>query len=294
MTYFSDREFGNQLGTIEEIDDPVWVGFRAIVNTKIEDGSFALDFPINCPDGLGPFATDRDSFEAVLQAEIPSLPEDSLMTLFERLPNTAAILDLLEFCWHHIADPLQGSFHEYFGHVHLKLDRELGQNKFRQQVNSILVRNRLAFTLTAEGRVERVISPVFSEKLASAEFVTGDPELDRILESSRRKFSKPSEGIQREALLDLWDAWERLKTTGVGSRKKDQIMSLLDDAAGPGFPKFRQRLETEARELTEIGNNHQIRHTETTQEKVEASEHIDYLYHRLFSMIQLILKTQSR
>ena len=54
--------------------------------------------------------------------------------------------------------------------------------------------------------------------------------------------------------------------------------------------RFRERLETESLELTSIRNSHQIRHAEVTQEKLENIEHIDYLFHRLFSMIQLILK----
>ena len=89
---------------------------------------------------------------------------------------------------------------------------------------------------------------------------------------------------------------------GVQQTKPDYI-SLLDDAAGSAFPRFRERLETafprfrerletESLELTSIGNNHQIRHAEVTQEKLENTEHIDYLFHRLFSMIQLILKTK--
>ncbi len=294
MTYFSDREFGEQPPTTEEIGDSVWAGFRAIVNAKIEDGSFAVEFPINCPDGRGPFATDRDAFEAVLLAEIPRLPEEALMSLFDNPPHVAEILDLLEFCWRHVAAPINGSTHSHFGHVHLSFDRELGRDKFREQVNSIFTRNQIAYTLTDDGRIERLGPPVLREELASTEFVTGDPELDRILESARRKFFDPSEEIRREALLELWDAWERLKTTGEGSNKKDQITSLLDGAAGSASPKFRDSLETEALELTSIGNNHQIRHTEVTQEKIENREHVDYLFHRLFSLIHLIINTQGK
>ena len=170
----------------------------------------------------------------------------------------------------------------------------MGRRNFTEDVNRIFARNGLAYTLTSEGRVERPGPPVLREELASTEFVTGNSELDRLLESARRKFLSPNEEIRREALLELWDAWERLKTTGVGPNKKDQITSLLDDAAGSALPKFRARLETEALELTSIGNSHQIRHTEVTQEKIENGEHIDYVFHRLFSMIHLILNTPGK
>ena len=293
MSYFSDRESGEQPPTVEEIGESVWEGFQAVVNSKIEDGSFGVDFPENCLDGRGPFATSRHDFEAVMRAEIPRLPERVLRYSLDSTPRTVEILDVLEFCWRHIGDPIEGSRHPHFGHVHLSFDKEMGQYKFRELVNSIFSRNQLTYTLTAEGHIERLGPPVLREELASAQFVTGDSELDNILESARRKFLNPREEIRREALLELWDAWERLKTTGDGADKKDQITSLLNDAAGSAFPKFRERLEKEALELTSIGNNHQIRHTEVTQEKVESIEHIDYLFHRLFSMIHLILKTKG-
>ena len=151
----------------------------------------------------------------------------------------------------------------------------------------------MAFTLTSEGAIERLGPPVLRDELAIAQFKTGNAELDVLLESARQKFLNPREEIRRESLLELWDAWERLKTIGQGTNKPAQISSLLDDAAGSVYPKFRDRLKTEALELTSIGNNHQIRHTEITQEKVEKSEHVDYLFHRLFSLIQLILKTKT-
>ena len=49
-------------------------------------------------------------------------------------------------------------------------------------------------------------------------------------------------------------------------------------------------LEEEARKLTDIGNSFHIRHTETKQTLVSDSHIIDYLFHRLFSMIMLLLK----
>lgn len=173
---------------------------------------------------------------------------------------------MLEFRCRHVAEPSQGTYHGFFDHYHLLFDREAGRQKFSEEVNRLFSRNGLVYRLTDEGNIERIVGPVLNEELASAQFVTGDSELDNILESAHRKFLNPHEEIRREAFLELWDAWERLKTTGVGADEKDQITSLLDDAAGSTFPKFRERLEKEASELTSIGNSHQIRHTEVTQE----------------------------
>ena len=294
MTYFSDRELGERPRTAEEIGESIWGGLLVIIGSRIEDGSFGVDFPDICPDGYGPIGTDMPSFEAVMRAEIPDLPEDT--TFRANLggpPKTLHILDVLEFCWLHVGEPIPGSYHGFFQHRHLSFDRDLGRYKFSEAVNRIFSRNGLAYTLTDEGQIQRLEPQVLREELAAVLFHSGDGELDQILGSARRKFSNPREEIRREALLELWDAWERLKTTGQGADKKDQIAALLNDAAGTEFPKFRQLLEKEALELTSIGNNHQIRHTETWQEKVEQTEHIDYLFYRLFSLIQLILKTKG-
>ena len=294
MTYYSDREFGERPATEEEIGESVWEGLRALIESRIQDGSFGIDHPDACPDGFGPTGTNRGAFEAVMRAEIPDLPKSIFGYSREGPLRTIDILDLLTFCWRHVGDPIEGSYHSFFQHSHLSFNRELGQHRFLEAVNRMLSRNGLTYRLMGEGSIERLGPTVLREELASARFSSGESELDHILEMARRKFMSPRDEVRREALLELWDAWERLKTTGEGANKKDQISDLLDDAAGTEFPKLRERLDSEALELTSIGNSHQIRHTEIGQEKVERSEHIDYLFHRLFSMIQLLLKTKRQ
>ena len=99
--------------------------------------------------------------------------------------------------------------------------------------------------------------------------------------------------MRREALEKLWDAWERLKTLGPGSDKKEQISELPAATAGSSSPLFGEALDREAKELTSIGDNLQIRHWEKDKEKVAYGEHVDYLFRRLFSFIQLILRMNT-
>ena len=56
---------------------------------------------------------------------------------------------------------------------------------------------------------------------------------------------------------------------------------------------LRARLEVEAKELTDIGNSHLIRHYEVKQVPVIDIDHVDYLFHRLFAMIQLMLRKKG-
>ena len=85
----------------------------------------------------------------------------------------------------------------------------------------------------------------------------------------------------------MWDAWERIKTLEQPTDKRKSIGILLDKASSE--PKFRERLEREVAELTEIGNNFMIRHTEITKTPVTLSPHVDYLFHRMFALIYLVL-----
>ena len=65
---------------------------------------------------------------------------------------------------------------------------------------------------------------------------------------------------------------------------------MLDAAAGSRSPRFREDLEKEAQALTDIGNKLRIRHSETDREQLAKSEHVDYLFYRLYSLIHLILR----
>jgi hypothetical protein len=109
--------------------------------------------------------------------------------------------------------------------------------------------------------------------------------------AAREKFLNRSLETPRESLEKIWDAWERLKTLEPGD-KKTSVTLLLNKAAAE--PSFRARLETEARELTEIGNKFMIRHTEIDKVPIELSDHVDYLFLRMFALIRLLLHMTGR
>jgi hypothetical protein len=132
---------------------------------------------------------------------------------------------------------------------------------------------------------------VLRETLSCAIFCTGDARLDTMLEDSRVKFLNTDPAVRRESLERLWDCWERLKSLENPDNKKLSVESLLSKAAHD--VAFRDVLDTEAQALTKIGNSFHIRHTEVTQSAVTESAHIDYLFHRLFCMILLLLSKRN-
>ena len=46
--------------------------------------------------------------------------------------------------------------------------------------------------------------------------------------------------------------------------------------------------------LTAIGNDFRIRHHETTKAEIEASEDVDYLYHRMYALVTRLVRALER
>ena len=299
--YFSDRENGPRARTEQVISPAVWAGLVATVQALINSGAFGLRFPERCPDGQAVCGCDTDALAASVIAEMPGLAwpletmclvEDGFLSQREPFaPDTLLILDFIEFIYASVAKPIPGKHHDFFSHHHLTFDQQSGQEEFRATVNRIFSRNGVAFEMLSTGRIVRVLPPVLGEDLKRTIFRTGDRTLDNMLEECRTKFSDRNPLVRREALERLWDGWERLKSLADPGDKKRSIKIILDATAAE--PSLRARLEGEATELNSIGNSHLIRHSEVNQVPVIDVDQVDYLFHRLFAMIQLVLRKKG-
>ena len=299
--YFSDRENGPRARTEQVISPVVWAGLVATVQALINSGAFGLRFPERCPDGQAVCGCDTDALAASVIAEMPGLAwpletmclvEDGFLSQREPFaPDTLLILDFIEFIYASVAKPIPGKHHDFFSHHHLTFDQQSGQEEFRATVNRIFSRNGVAFEMLLTGRIVRVLPPVLGEDLKRTIFRTGDRTLDNMLDECRTKFSDRNPLVRREALERLWDGWERLKSLADPGDKKRSIKIILDATAAE--PSLRARLEEEATELNSIGNSHLIRHSEVNQVPVIDVDQVDYLFHRLFAMIQLVLRKKG-
>jgi hypothetical protein len=137
----------------------------------------------------------------------------------------------------------------------------------------------------------RPVPPVLFEAMGNLP-PSGDATLDTLLRDARAKFRDPAPATRAEATEKLWDAWERLKSLEVHGNKRLSVARLLDQCS-PEL-KFRGLLEQEAKELTEIGNAFHIRHFETDKVAIQRAEHNDYLFHRMFALIHLLLFSRVR
>lgn len=292
-TYFSEREAGEVPQTATEITPVAWRGIAALIRSRIDDGSFGARYPEMCSDGKGPFGTNEKLFWDALHGENPALAESDHLLQRTEPPPLLQLMDIIEFCWNAVGKVQQGSFHRHFEHHHLSFDKERGGAEFEGDINRIFRRNGLAYTLTASGEIERQLPPEIGEPLHRVQFQTGDAALDTMLDTARRKFLDPDETAHKAALEKLWDAWERLKTLA-NPDKKIGTAALLDQAAGANVPKFRELLESEARQLTAIGNDFHIRHFETSKEPLSQVPHVDYLFCRMFAFLHMLLHATGR
>lgn len=297
IEYFSDREFGPAARTSEEITPVVWAAIVQTVEGLVKDGSLGQSYPEICSDGNVVCGCDGDAFGATIRAEIGRL-EWPLQTSKQRgegysaqwepyAPHRSDVLDLVTLVYAKVAKPITREYHKHFKHNHLAFDTEAGQEGFRETINRYFARNAIAFELEPGGRVVRLLPPVMDMALLRTTFNTGNPELNNLLEDARTKFADPDPLVRREGLERLCDSWERLKSLP-GPNKKTSMQQLLNVVTSD--PVLHQRLNDEAYVLTEISNSYFLRHHELSQTPVTDIAQVDYFFHRLFAMIQMILR----
>ena len=286
---FTERHGDIKPQIAETLDDNTRAALLNLFEARLAEEWFGFSFPYKCGDGYVYSGTDTDRLRQTIRGYGLLWPRQDLN--MAQPPSDGQIFELIEFAYEFIAEAKNPRLHSYMSHSHFDYDQDAGREKFAHDVNRIFERNGMAFKLE-HGEIIRVAPAFLHENLAQTVFKTGDDQLDKLLEVSREKFLNRSLDIRRESLEKLWDAWERLKTIESGKDKKASMKLLLDTAASE--PTFRQRLEDEAIALTEIGNTFMIRHTETNKIPVVQSERIDYLFHRMFALVRLLLRTNGR
>jgi hypothetical protein len=286
---FSDRERGARPRTSEIVDDRAWAGIAAQIHQRIVNGSFGYGFPEQCPDHEGTIGCDSVALGMALRAEVDI---DWPLTPHWLPESQLAIWDALEFLFEHVGTPVKGKYHPYFGHHHLSFDVETGQQEFAASINRLLARNGIAFELTDEGQVRRLLPEHIGRQIAQARFQTGDGKTDEMLEAARLGITTPAFDDRKAGLERLWDAFERIKTLEPGIDKRASASAWLD-RAGVG-PKYRELLAAEATALTSAGNTFDIRHFEMNKELLQTSQQVDYLFFRMFAFLEMLLRASGR
>ena len=285
--YFSERTLGPISSDQSQIGINLWKGFVSLIWRLDDGGNFAEDFPFLCNDSPIPVGTASRTLGLAFSGEISGinwpLNPDELPT--DQLP----IFDAMEFFYQHVSKPISFSYHGFFKHNHIdSFERSAGREEYRSRINQLFRRNRHPYELQENGKIERIGPPVLDAVIRNIRFHTGDSHLDDLLDTAKSKFLDPNPIVRKESLEKLWDSWERIRSFRNASNIQESIRKILEEVAPE--PNFRERLNLEANELNSIGNNFMIRHARTSAIPISDNDQVDYLFHRLFSLIWLILK----
>lgn len=156
---------------------------------------------------------------------------------------------------------------------------------FQQKILEPLVRDlrRLAESLPVPAVLDQVLGRLPP---------SGDALLDTMLSAACAAFRDPAPGARRAALEKLWDGWERLKTLDDPADKATSARLMLRRAAPEATPLY-SALDTEAKALTAIGNGFHIRHFETNKTPLTHPREVDYLFHRMYALVHLLLEARQ-
>lgn len=302
-SFYSDRTTGPVPRVREEVTPVVWVGLVNLILRRIQDGSLAREFPKrSCQDYPEAITgTDNEQFETALDTLMPLLQWESASPPggffnINCAPSTPVALDVVEFVGQHVAEPSERPSLRHL-HEHLifeQYSRYQGRERFREDVGLIFARNGLAFTIDEDMRVQRLGPPEARPPLSDFAPHTGDAELDAKLRDATGRFISRRPQDRVDAVKDLWDAFERLKTLELGGQKGASIQQLIDRAA-PDSP-FQEHLAAESRELTKIGNEFYIRHFEHDKAPLPppAETAVDYLFTRMLAFVGYLLRQTGR
>ena len=299
MRYYSERDQGTGSRIREGIDSRLWGGIVAAISRRVDSGAFGNSFPLNdCPDDpTAVIGTNSYTMGLAVLAEIPALAqtENSIDSegwplYSHHMPPTSVILDLIEFCYRHVAYIGQDTYHEYFGHQHLTFDKETGQYELREDINSILRRNGSIYQMDYYGAITRNGVAVVTNKVKNTVFKTGDGDLDTLLEQAREKYLDRRPQVRLESLYPLWCALERMKTIEDQDKKRG-TKTLISKVTSSS--EMTTVIDDELFALTKIGNSFQIRHYEAGTIGVDIGD-VDYLFHRAFATVAHLLKLKAR
>ncbi|MFP5231340.1 MAG: hypothetical protein ACLGQX_01795, partial [Acidobacteriota bacterium] len=135
---FTERAAQPEPRVKETLGDTVQNALIQLVEQRIEDCSFGLSFPAQCPDGNVNAGVNEERLKAVMEGYRVIWPRRPFGA---SQPTDHQVFDLLEFTYEHVAFPSSTGLHSYFQHHHYRYDRDAGRQQFAADVNRLFERN---------------------------------------------------------------------------------------------------------------------------------------------------------
>ena len=152
------------------------------------------------------------------------------------------------------------------------------ESNFSDEINQVL--KELNFQIL-DGKVETSVSDVIIEEPFQ------DDNLKSLIQQAGSFYKERNDASLQFAIEKLWDALERIKT--LNGAHKENFININFKNIGED-KNFKERIDKEYKELTEIGNKFQIRHFETDKIPILDRRILEYLYARCSALLNLTLK----
>ena len=289
IDFFSDRELGKAQLNSEEITETVFNGIIAIYEKY--QLNLSKGFPDFCPDNAGIICGfSATSFEDSIKAFIPGMIARRYNGSYsDSLPDKYATLDFIEYIYENMWDYTEGTYHSFFNHSHLSFpETRLCRTNFISNINKLFERNGIVFYLDTDGKIKRQLPLEMDVLISQMKISTSDDRLNELINQAVIDIRKPEIKDRAYSLEKMWDAFERMKT--VYSTNKKASAEQLYQSVGNSTDEFYLLLSEESKTLTGIGNKYQIRHFETDKIEIKYTKHIDYLFYRMISLINLCIE----
>lgn len=187
-------------------------------------------------------------------------------------------LDIIEFFYKYISKPIENIKNEY--------DKKAGRYEYTIAVNDLFEQFNHPYKLV-KGEIRLTTCKVLDERILSLNITTDDQVLRELIESAVNYFYDRSGEHKKTGLEKIVDAFERLKTLE-GTDKKGSIEKVFSKLSP--FELVRNMLNQDMRDLTDIANNWNIRHSEIKTKSINDPNVMEYLFYSYFNFVYLILK----
>lgn len=293
--FYSERNNGIRPRIKEDICYPMWKGLVGIIQALETQNYFSEEYPLLCDDFGTPFGTDSEKLGDVIEAyfglkwplQTTLKKENYWENDQEFIPELHQIFDILEFLFKKCSEPSELDYHSYYRHHHLSFNKSKGQEKFLGEINTLFRVRGLIYEMNSYGQIEKVITDETKSLISNVlNKRTKDIELNQMILDACSKIKSYDLNNRYHALEKLWDAWERLKNSFHYDKKTSANIIVNKFSENESFKNL---IEIEMRELTQIGNTYRIRHSEPNQATLTSHNQVDYLFHRCLAMIDLII-----
>jgi hypothetical protein len=281
--YYSQRHQKIHHGLDPIVGQNFWAAFLAYFDRLSSDNYLCCVFPNECTDGH-PVGSSDEAIALRMREELGEIVWGDFRI---RIPGSTQILDILEFFFRYVAQPMDQWYHDYCKSYHPRsYDIPRGRYNYTVNVNSMLKRFNHPYKLQ-KGVIVRVDSEVLDSRITSVEFRTDDDHLLTLLNSAVDNFLDRSGTKKLEGLRSIVDAFERLKTLEDTDKKKSvaQVIEKLSP-----FDEICLHYDDHLRKLTDFANKYTVRHHEVDKIVLDDETLIDYLFYSYFNLVRLILE----